>query len=44
MLPRLVIIYHGISHAAAFKNMIRIARRMIETGLLQKMKDSFVAG
>jgi phosphate acyltransferase len=37
-----VIIGHGISHAAAFKNMIRIAKRMIETGLLQKMKDSFV--
>jgi phosphate acyltransferase len=39
-----VIIGHGISHAAAFKNMINIARRMIETGLLQKMKESFMAG
>lgn len=38
-----VIIGHGISHATAFKNMIRIAQRMIETGLLEKMKSSFVA-
>jgi glycerol-3-phosphate acyltransferase PlsX len=38
-----VIIGHGISHTTAFKNMIRIAQRMIETGLLEKMKDSFVA-
>ncbi len=38
-----VIIGHGISHAVAFKNMIRIAQRMIETDLLQKMKSSFVA-
>lgn len=37
-----VIIGHGISHATAFKNMIRIAQRMIDTGLLEKMKDSFV--
>jgi phosphate acyltransferase len=37
-----VIIGHGISHATAFKNMIRIAQRMIETKLLEKMKDSFV--
>ncbi|MBP6022086.1 phosphate acyltransferase PlsX [Ferruginibacter sp.] len=36
-----VIIGHGISHATAFKNMIRIAKRMIETKLLEKMKDSF---
>ncbi len=36
-----VIIGHGISHEGAFKNMIRIAQRMIETDLLQKMKDSF---
>ena len=28
--------------ATAFKNMIRIAQRMIETNLLEKMKDSFV--
>jgi len=38
-----VVIGHGISHAIAFKNMIRIASRMIETGLMEKMKESFVA-
>lgn len=38
-----VIIGHGISHAVAFKNMIRIAQRMIDTNLLDKMKHSFVA-
>jgi phosphate acyltransferase len=38
-----VIIGHGISHSTAFKNMIAIAQRMIETKLLEKMKDSFVA-
>jgi len=38
-----VIIGHGISHAMAFKNMIRIAQRMLETDLLGKMKDSFVS-
>ena len=37
-----VIIGHGISHATAFKNMIRIAQRMLETDLLGKMKESFV--
>ncbi len=37
-----VIIGHGISHAMAFKNMIRIAQRMLETDLLGKIKDSFV--
>lgn len=37
-----VIIGHGISHAMAFINMIRIAHRMLETDLLGKMKDSFV--
>jgi glycerol-3-phosphate acyltransferase PlsX len=37
-----VIIGHGISHAMAFKNMIGIAQRMLETDLLGKMKDSFV--
>jgi len=37
-----VIIGHGISHAMAFKNMISIAQRMLETDLLGKMKDSFV--
>lgn len=37
-----VIIGHGISHAMAFKNMIRIAHRMLATDLLTKMKDSFI--
>lgn len=37
-----VIIGHGISHAMAFKNMISIAQRMLETDLLGKMQDSFV--
>lgn len=37
-----VIIGHGISHAMAFKNMIRIAHRMLQTDLLTKMKDSFI--
>ncbi len=37
-----VIIGHGISHALAFINMIRIAQRMLETDLLGKMKESFV--
>ena len=37
-----VIIGHGISHAMAFKNMISIAHRMLQTDLLGKMKDSFV--
>ncbi|MEP6675364.1 MAG: phosphate acyltransferase PlsX [Ferruginibacter sp.] len=38
-----VIIGHGISHAGAFKNMINIAQRMIETKLLDKMKESFTS-
>ena len=37
-----VIIGHGISHAIAFKNMIRIAARMLETDLLGKMRNSFI--
>ncbi len=36
-----VIIGHGISHATAFKNMIRIAHRMLETKLMEKIKESF---
>lgn len=36
-----VIIGHGISHHTAFKNMIRIAARMIETDLTGKIKESF---
>ena len=37
-----VIIGHGISHAIAFKNMIRIAHRMLETDLMGKIKNSFL--
>jgi glycerol-3-phosphate acyltransferase PlsX len=37
-----VIIGHGISSAIAFKNMIHLAQKMIETKLLDKMKNSFV--
>jgi phosphate acyltransferase len=37
-----VIIGHGISHATAFKNMIRIAQRMLETDLMGKIKNSFI--
>lgn len=36
-----VIIGHGISHAKAFRQMIRIAEKMISTGLMEKMKASF---
>ncbi|MEO6489710.1 MAG: phosphate acyltransferase PlsX [Ferruginibacter sp.] len=36
-----VIIGHGISHATAFKNMIRIAVLMIETKLSEKIRESF---
>lgn len=36
-----VIIGHGISHATAFKNMIHIACRMIETDLTGKITKSF---
>ncbi len=36
-----VIIGHGISHAMAFKNMIRIAALMMETNLTGKIKESF---
>ncbi|MBC7422158.1 MAG: phosphate acyltransferase PlsX [Ferruginibacter sp.] len=37
-----VIIGHGISKDLAFKNMISIAQRMLETDLMQKMKEVFV--
>ncbi len=37
-----VIIGHGISGAKAFKNMLLLAEKMIETDLLGKMKESFV--
>lgn len=36
-----VIIGHGISHAIAFKNMINIACRMVQTDLTGKIKESF---
>jgi len=36
-----VIIGHGISHSLAFKNMIAVAAKMIETDLMSKMKASF---
>ncbi len=36
-----VIIGHGISHAKAFANMIRLAQKMISTRLMEKMKSSF---
>ncbi|MFN8245112.1 MAG: phosphate acyltransferase PlsX [Ferruginibacter sp.] len=38
-----VIIGHGISHATAFKNMIHIACRMIETDLTGKIRESLAA-
>lgn len=37
-----VVIGHGISHALAFRNMIRIASRMLEIDLMGKMKASFL--
>lgn len=37
-----VIIGHGISHAKAFANMIRLAQKMITSNLMEKMKASFV--
>ena len=36
-----VIIGHGISQSKAFKNMIAVAAKMIESGLMAKMKASF---
>lgn len=36
-----VIIGHGISHERAFANMIRLAHKMIESNLMEKMKASF---
>ena len=38
-----VIIGHGISHAIAFKNMILIAKKMIEKDLTGKIKESFMS-
>lgn len=37
-----VIIGHGISKAIAFKNMILLAQQMIDSKLLDKVKESFV--
>jgi glycerol-3-phosphate acyltransferase PlsX len=36
-----VIIGHGISHAKAFNNMIKVAQKMIDADLMTKMKASF---
>jgi phosphate acyltransferase len=38
-----VIIGHGISHGLAFKNMVALSVKMIETDLLDKMKTSFLS-
>ncbi len=38
-----VIIGHGISNATAFKNMLLLAEKMIETNVCDKMKNSFSA-
>ena len=38
-----VIIGHGISHAEAFKNMIRLAKTMIERDLLGKIREAFAS-
>jgi glycerol-3-phosphate acyltransferase PlsX len=38
-----VIIGHGISHGKSFLNMLKLAQKMLETDLLGKMKESFVA-
>jgi phosphate acyltransferase len=37
-----VIIGHGISHAKAFYNMILLAQKMVESRLMEIMKESFV--
>ncbi len=36
-----VIIGHGISHAKAFNNMIKIAKKMLDENLIEKMRSSF---
>jgi phosphate acyltransferase len=38
-----VIIGHGISRGKSFLNMLRLAQKMLETDLLGKMKESFLA-
>lgn len=35
-----VVVGHGISRAKAFRNMIIVAQKMLETNVLQKMKES----
>lgn len=37
-----VIIGHGISHGTAFMNMVVLAKRMIESKLMDKIRESFV--
>ena len=37
-----VIIGHGIAHAKAFMNMIKLAVKMLDTKLMEKMKSSFM--
>src|ERR1700743_2351062 len=37
-----VIIGHGISRGKSFLNMLKLAQKMLETNLLDKMKESFV--
>jgi glycerol-3-phosphate acyltransferase PlsX len=37
-----VIIGHGISHARSFRNMIQLAKTMIEKDLLGKIREAFV--
>jgi glycerol-3-phosphate acyltransferase PlsX len=39
--PKPVIIGHGISHAKAFMNMVLLGEKMLKSGLLEKMKQSF---
>lgn len=36
-----VIIGHGISHAKAFDNMIKMAKKMLDENLIEKMRSSF---
>lgn len=38
-----VVIGHGISHALAFKNMIDVARKMVQTNLIGAFKEHFSA-
>ena len=38
-----VIIGHGISHAKAFTNMIRLAHKMLETDLIARMHEQFLS-